>query len=700
MAARYWVGGTGNWSETSHWSATSGGTGGASVPTSADDVYFNAFSFTGTSQSVTINVAASCLSMYWTGATNNPTLKASGSVSLSVYGYLTFIAGMSVSRGTATTFSLSFLGGAGGVRQITCGTATNMGAFTTITFNGTGSASWQLQDDFNAGSANIAFIAGTLNTNGKAVANTSSFNFSSSSAKTLTLGASTLSCGSFSIPDSVASSTTLNAGTSTIAVLGNFTGGGKTYYNVSITASGLILISGANTFNNLTYNPNFTRYNELVLAANQVIIGTLTLTGNPSNRICVRSDFFGVQRTLSAAVVACTYTDFNSIAAAGSGNWALTNVTTGAGDAGNNTGISYKPAVTRYFVSTGGSLSWSDSVWASTSGGAASTSMPCCHDNVIFDANSSTGGNLTLSLTILRLGRNISFTNVTAQITLTCYPTYKLYVHGNLTLSPLVYFSATGAETIRFCPITPSTITSSGAASIPNPIELYGDVTLADALSLSGKLTHSYGHFDDAGKNVSCAAFDSTGSVARALTRTGNWTINISATSGNPWSISTTGLTINSNTGPLKITGTLPATRVFGGGGIAYGQLWIAVSGAFALTLTGSNTFGELKIDAGRIVSFGGSTTTTVDAFDCIGSEGNIITLQSNNTNNWNLVYTGVGNVECDYLSIARSQASPADTWYAGANSVDNGNNTGWIFTAIPGAFNNTADPLFFGDII
>ena len=46
MANRYWVGGTGTWDSftTTQWSATSGGAGGASVPTSADSVFFNSAS--------------------------------------------------------------------------------------------------------------------------------------------------------------------------------------------------------------------------------------------------------------------------------------------------------------------------------------------------------------------------------------------------------------------------------------------------------------------------------------------------------------------------------------------------------------------------------------------------------------------------------------------------------------------------------
>lgn len=43
MATRYWVGGSGSqsWSNTANWSATAGGAGGASVPTTGDTAYVN-----------------------------------------------------------------------------------------------------------------------------------------------------------------------------------------------------------------------------------------------------------------------------------------------------------------------------------------------------------------------------------------------------------------------------------------------------------------------------------------------------------------------------------------------------------------------------------------------------------------------------------------------------------------------------------
>jgi len=54
------------------------------------------------------------------------------------------------------------------------------------------------------------------------------------------------------------------------------------------------------------------------------------------------------------------------------------------------------------------------------------------------------------------------------------------------------------------------------------------------------------------------------------------------------------------------------------------------------------------------------------------------------------------GTVSVNYLSIGNSIATGGATWYAGANSVDVGNNTGWIFTAPPPSTNTGNFFLFF----
>lgn len=68
MATYYWVGGSGTWdaSSTTNWSLTSGGSGGAGVPTSADDVRFNTLSGTA-SDTVSVVSGAVAKSIISTG---------------------------------------------------------------------------------------------------------------------------------------------------------------------------------------------------------------------------------------------------------------------------------------------------------------------------------------------------------------------------------------------------------------------------------------------------------------------------------------------------------------------------------------------------------------------------------------------------------------------------------------------------------
>jgi len=85
MAARFWVsGGSGNWTSTSNWSATSGGARGASVPSTADTATFNALSGAGTA---TVNVSVTIQTLTMTGftgtlafGTNTISLNSTGTI--------------------------------------------------------------------------------------------------------------------------------------------------------------------------------------------------------------------------------------------------------------------------------------------------------------------------------------------------------------------------------------------------------------------------------------------------------------------------------------------------------------------------------------------------------------------------------------------------------------------------------------------
>ena len=153
MADRYWVGGTASWDATAllKWSTTSGGVGGAAVPTAADDVYLNAASG---SVTVTVAAAATCKNLTFTGFTGT----FAGTSTLAISGGLTLVAAMTRTFTGAVTFDST------SANTITSNTKDLNSA---ITFNGV-NGSWQLADNFVTGSTRTVILTnGTLDINGK-----------------------------------------------------------------------------------------------------------------------------------------------------------------------------------------------------------------------------------------------------------------------------------------------------------------------------------------------------------------------------------------------------------------------------------------------------------------------------------------------------------------------------------------------------
>lgn len=90
----FWIGGTGNWSDTGHWSFSSGGSPSGCLPTAADDVIFDNASFTGPNQQVTIDVpSAFCHTMDWRMSNQNAIIQhmpGKPNLSLHIFGSLYF----------------------------------------------------------------------------------------------------------------------------------------------------------------------------------------------------------------------------------------------------------------------------------------------------------------------------------------------------------------------------------------------------------------------------------------------------------------------------------------------------------------------------------------------------------------------------------------------------------------------------------
>ena len=69
----YWIGGNGKWSDTAHWSYSSGGTNATCIPAPNNNVIFDNNSFSG-NDTVFIDHYSFCKNMTWTALTKNPVL--------------------------------------------------------------------------------------------------------------------------------------------------------------------------------------------------------------------------------------------------------------------------------------------------------------------------------------------------------------------------------------------------------------------------------------------------------------------------------------------------------------------------------------------------------------------------------------------------------------------------------------------------
>jgi len=179
-ANRYWVGGTGNWTDQNHWSETSGGQAGATIPSQLDDVYFDANSFSQNKETVILSANAFCKSITWSGIDNQAIFSAESNKTLTVYGdYILSPYLLNGFKGT-TKFSSN--------SPINAINTANLPIIGNLEFNGSGN--WVLQTDLvTESNVSISLLKGTLNTNNKNIT-CGYFIGNSNQSRTLNLGAS------------------------------------------------------------------------------------------------------------------------------------------------------------------------------------------------------------------------------------------------------------------------------------------------------------------------------------------------------------------------------------------------------------------------------------------------------------------------------------------------------------------------------
>jgi hypothetical protein len=688
MANRFWVGGTQSWNATAgtKWSTTDGGGSGAAVPTAADDVFFTALSGAVT---VTFANSQSARSINCTGFTGTISHASAATMSIgdatagasSVA--LKLVAGMTYTRGSATTSAWSFISTSATTQTVDFANK----ATGNITFNGAGS-SYQLTGQVNHTSASFTFTQGTLDLNGQTIA-ASIFNSNNSNTRTLTMGAANISVASSGTSWNFSTITgltiTANTAVITLTGVGPTLAGGGTNYNgagFSFTGGGQVNISSSNTFGSLSFIGTAAKTDSLAVSgATTTITGAFTVTGNSAtNRVLVMSSIISSQRTISAGSVSLTNVDFQAIA---SGGAASPFTGTSVGDASGNTNVTATVAVSRFWV--GGTGNWSDTAhWATSTGGATGASVPLPHDTVNFDANSFSAGSQVVTSDMPRLGKVINWTGAT-NTPAWDFSTLPNFIFGTTTL--ISGMSLTGTQLLTFNHRSTSFSVTSAGQTWPMAVTFNANsavYTLADTFATSGVLTLTRSTLTANG-SVTASNFSSSSANTRTINMgTGTWTL---TGTGTVWDTSTsTSLTVNPSTSKIVLTDASASAKTFAGGGLTYNTLQYTTAGTGSLTITGANSFNTLSISgAARTVTFPASTTTTI-VYDFLvnGTAGNLITINSSAGGTPATLSRALGTTSVDYLSIQDSTATGGAAWYAGANSTSVSGNTGWIFTAPP----------------
>lgn len=258
MANRYWVGGSGTWdaSDTTNWSASSGGAGGASVPTAADAVLFDSASGGGT---CTIAATVPCLTLNLTGYTGT---LAFGTNKIQIAGNAATVFTQTTSCSVSGTpvIDLTYVGSTG-TRTLA---ATSIVAANTISFNVLGGADVLTMTAARVRAMNFTGFSGTL------TAGTKFFHGNLTFSTGMTIQAGTQNLTLRNVTSGSTSTLTTN---------------GKTINNPVVQDSSGTWVLG----DNLTINPTY---------ALTIDAGTLNANGN-SVSISTLNSSGSVSRTLS-----------------------------------------------------------------------------------------------------------------------------------------------------------------------------------------------------------------------------------------------------------------------------------------------------------------------------------------------------------------------------------------------------------------
>ncbi|KFF24583.1 hypothetical protein [Chryseobacterium vrystaatense] len=714
----YWVGGSGDWSDKTHWSQTSGGSGGYCIPGPSDNVFFNGHSgFTASDKTITLSSVAYSRDITFSGSVVPPVLQGNGTGKiLNIYGSSEWQAGMIISLNSSSLYYR------------------NTNTAKTIKSNGVSllkgmeiileeETSIDLLDDFSGGS--IMHSAGTFTTHNYTVKISSYRGNLGLEARVINMGSSDFYLTSgFSASSSAL---TLNSGTSHIYFSGTSSQlncyDGQVYYNVTFESTQSKLgnwHTGTVYYNQVEFKSNGeilgqNQIKELILTAGktytlesgqkQIITSSLKASSpDCGDWITINASVSGTQAKLMAAIgvsIDVSRAILKDIQASGGAIFsALQSI-----DNGNNTGWSFPASAVRNLYWVGGSGDWNDKVhWSQTSGGSGGYCIPGTTDNVFFDENSGfTTSDKTIILPAVAYSRDITFSGSAVPPVLKGNGNGKiLNIYGSsewqsgmvisLNFSSLYYRNTNTAKTIK-----------SNGVSFLNNLNIYFEeetsVDLLDDFS-GGGVYHTAGTLNTNNYTVKISSYrGNLGLEARVINMgSSDFYLDYDFNASSPL------LTLNSETSHIHFSGNQPTLKPYAGQ-IYYNISFEATKGILGNNqsaavyynrvefkgngdLVKENQIKELILTAGKTYTLdAGSTQTVTDQLYASGNSCFILFLKSSATGTKANLNIMADFVNFDFVNAKDINAS-GKVLNFGSKSTNAGNNSNMTFeTYNPSAF-------------
>jgi gliding motility-associated-like protein len=678
----YWIGGSGNWSDTLHWLSENGG-----LPTIYDNVYFNANSFSAPGQILTVDMQANCHNMDWSGANFTP--EFAGNSDLNVAGSLYLNPQMDISYQGQIYFSATGEG-----HEIrTAGKELH----SDLIFIGT--ATWNLLEPLNIGVHEIQFNRGNLNLAGHALRCGDFYSETSYDRSLLASNAQIIlskSNSHWKVNDQL----TLDVDNSAIIFEfagplseNVFSGGGLSYSKVEFSNNGSI--EGDNSFRKLVFAPSCTY--RLSSGSTQTIVDQIKARGCSG---LIRIEASGASTAAIAKYNGPIHMAFVVLRGI--------HASMGAGfqcnafysiDDGNNQNINIL-SESRTLTWMNGTGFWSDTLhWSSSVGGEESDCLPLPVDNVVFNELSFNGQDtVKVDQNILALN-SFSWLSSDPAVWQSTSPDQQLVLHGSLYLHEAMTNAFSGS--LFFADTLGGQTIETGQNMIHGDLLFVGkggSWSLYDSLKVNGSIHFLNGNLDASDRFIRCQTFHSDSAFNRMLYIENSEIEVLGASPYPPWSLNNENMELSAAGSFIKFFTSSPTFTNYGGDTIFFENVTFSGPSGTARINTDSDTY----VDFGKVEFAGNGTIAASNAFDSLSlSPGSYYDLSPGSTQLIRGAIYPSGNClgpvllksatngslatlrkENDSLIISnvalRDIAATGGALFKAENSIDLGNNLGW----------------------